>query len=66
MRSAFAQCTWSLTEDSCRCCGLQLPLASKGKSFSVLAGSGSYFFPALTVGADGGVMALANIIPHVR
>lgn len=44
---------------------VKLPLASKGKSFSVLAGSGSYFFPALTVGADGGVMALANIIPHV-
>jgi len=33
--------------------------------FQVLAGSASFFFPALTVGAVGGVMALANIAPQV-
>jgi len=32
--------------------------------FQVLAGSASFFFPALTVGAAGGVMALANIAPQ--
>jgi len=33
------------------------------KGFSVMAGSGSYFFPALMAGATGGVMALANVFP---
>lgn len=32
-------------------------------SFRILAGSGGFFLPALSVGADGGVMALANIAP---
>jgi 4-hydroxy-2-oxoglutarate aldolase len=32
--------------------------------FQVLAGSASFFFPALVVGAAGGVMALANIAPQ--
>lgn len=35
-----------------------------GESFQVLAGSASFFFPGLTVGAVGGVMALANIAPQ--
>lgn len=33
-------------------------------SFQILAGSASFFFPALAVGAVGGVMALANIAPQ--
>lgn len=33
--------------------------------FQVLAGSAGFFFPALTVGAVGGVMALANLAPRV-
>lgn len=32
--------------------------------FQVLAGSAGFFFPALTVGAVGGVLALANIAPR--
>jgi 4-hydroxy-2-oxoglutarate aldolase len=32
--------------------------------FQVLAGSASFFFPALVIGAVGGVMALANIAPQ--
>lgn len=32
--------------------------------FQVLAGSAGFFFPALTVGAVGGVMALANVAPQ--
>ncbi|MCL4486925.1 MAG: dihydrodipicolinate synthase family protein [Chloroflexi bacterium] len=32
--------------------------------FSVLAGSGSYFYPALCVGAKGAVAALANVAPR--
>jgi 4-hydroxy-2-oxoglutarate aldolase len=32
--------------------------------FQVLAGSASFFFPALVVGATGGVMALANVAPR--
>jgi 4-hydroxy-2-oxoglutarate aldolase len=32
--------------------------------FQVLAGSGSFLFPALTVGAKGGVMALASVAPE--
>lgn len=33
------------------------------KGFQILAGSGSFFVPALAVGAVGGIMALANIAP---
>jgi 4-hydroxy-2-oxoglutarate aldolase len=40
------------------------PLRKAGKAFSVLAGSGSYFYHALEAGADGGVMALANLLPQ--
>ena len=32
--------------------------------FSVLAGSGSFFYPALTLGAAGGVLAVANVLPE--
>jgi 4-hydroxy-2-oxoglutarate aldolase len=32
--------------------------------FQVLAGSGSFLFPALAVGAKGGVMALASVAPE--
>jgi 4-hydroxy-2-oxoglutarate aldolase len=32
--------------------------------FQVLAGSASFFFPALAVGAVGGVLALANVAPQ--
>ena len=35
-----------------------------GDSFQVLAGSGSFLLPALSVGAVGGVMALACVAPH--
>lgn len=35
-----------------------------GKGFQVLAGSGGFFFPALAVGAVGGIMAVANIAPQ--
>ncbi|HKT78936.1 MAG TPA: dihydrodipicolinate synthase family protein [Vicinamibacterales bacterium] len=31
--------------------------------FSVLAGSGATFYPALTVGASGGILALAGVLP---
>ncbi|MBU0596036.1 dihydrodipicolinate synthase family protein, partial [Candidatus Bipolaricaulota bacterium] len=31
------------------------------REFRILAGSAGFFLPALSVGADGGVMALANI-----
>lgn len=34
-----------------------------GPAFQVLAGSGSFLLPALSVGAVGGVLALANIAP---
>ncbi len=33
-------------------------------SFNVLAGSASFFYPALVLGAVGGIMALANIAPE--
>jgi 4-hydroxy-2-oxoglutarate aldolase len=33
------------------------------KDFQVLAGSSSTFYPALAVGASGGILALANIVP---
>ena len=32
--------------------------------FSVLAGSGSFFYLALTLGAAGGVLAVANLLPE--
>ncbi|MDE3090469.1 MAG: dihydrodipicolinate synthase family protein [Chloroflexota bacterium] len=32
--------------------------------FSVIAGSGSYFYPALCIGAKGAVAALANVAPR--
>lgn len=32
--------------------------------FSVLAGSGSFFYPALTLGGAGGVLAVANVLPE--
>ncbi|MBW1779873.1 MAG: dihydrodipicolinate synthase family protein [Deltaproteobacteria bacterium] len=35
-----------------------------GDTFQVLAGSGSFLLPALSVGAVGGVMALAAVAPH--
>jgi 4-hydroxy-2-oxoglutarate aldolase len=37
---------------------------SAGDSFQVLAGSGSFLLPALSVGAVGGVMALASVAPN--
>lgn len=37
---------------------------SVGPDFQVLAGSASFFLPALAVGAVGGVMALANVAPQ--
>jgi len=36
---------------------------TRGQDFTVLAGSGSFFFASLCVGAAGGVMALANVAP---
>jgi 4-hydroxy-2-oxoglutarate aldolase len=39
-------------------------VGSVGPEFQVLAGSASFFLPALAVGAAGGVMALANIAPQ--
>jgi 4-hydroxy-2-oxoglutarate aldolase len=35
-----------------------------GSGFQILAGSGGFLVPALSVGAIGGIMALANIAPH--
>ena len=35
-----------------------------GDAFQVLAGSGSFLLPALSIGAVGGVMALAAVAPH--
>jgi 4-hydroxy-2-oxoglutarate aldolase len=35
-----------------------------GAEFQVLAGSASFFFPGLAVGAAGGILALANIAPE--
>ncbi len=32
--------------------------------FSVLAGSGGFFYPALALGATGGVLAVANLLPE--
>jgi len=36
-----------------------------GPGFALLAGSASFFLPALSAGADGGILALANIAPSV-
>jgi 4-hydroxy-2-oxoglutarate aldolase len=33
-------------------------------TFSVLAGSSSTFYPSLVVGASGGILALANVVPE--
>lgn len=41
----------------------QLVRLTKGKGFDVLAGSANHFLPALVVGAQGGILALANIAP---
>ncbi|MGB2982546.1 MAG: dihydrodipicolinate synthase family protein [Candidatus Bipolaricaulia bacterium] len=38
---------------------------SADTGFSVLAGSAGFFLPALAVGADGGVLGLANIAPSI-
>ena len=38
--------------------------AAAREGFQVLAGSGSFLLPALSVGAVGGVMALASVAPH--
>ncbi len=38
--------------------------AEKRTAFQVLAGSASFLFPALCVGAIGGVVALANVAPQ--
>jgi len=35
-----------------------------GDDFHVLAGSGGFLLPALAIGADGGILALANIRPE--
>ncbi|MGI6037386.1 MAG: dihydrodipicolinate synthase family protein [Limnochordia bacterium] len=37
--------------------------ATRGENFAVLAGSANHFLPALAVGAQGGILALANIAP---
>jgi 4-hydroxy-2-oxoglutarate aldolase len=39
-------------------------VASTPEAFSVLAGSGSTFFPALCAGASGGILALAALLPE--
>uniref|UniRef100_A0A7V3YLI5 Dihydrodipicolinate synthase family protein n=1 Tax=Candidatus Caldatribacterium californiense TaxID=1454726 RepID=A0A7V3YLI5_9BACT len=39
--------------------------ASEGKEFFVLAGSADFVFPALLVGAVGGVLSLANVFPDL-
>jgi 4-hydroxy-2-oxoglutarate aldolase len=41
----------------------QLVRLTAGKGFDVLAGSANHFLPALAVGAQGGILALANIAP---
>lgn len=37
---------------------------TQGKDFSILAGSAGFLLPALSVGAVGGICALANILPN--
>jgi 4-hydroxy-2-oxoglutarate aldolase len=39
-------------------------VTSTPEAFSVLAGSGSSFFPALCAGASGGILALAALLPE--
>jgi 4-hydroxy-2-oxoglutarate aldolase len=39
-------------------------VSRSGDGFQVLAGSGSFLLPALSIGAVGGVMALAAVAPH--
>jgi len=39
-------------------------VSSSADGFQVLAGSGSFLLPALSIGAVGGVMALAAVAPH--
>lgn len=38
--------------------------ACKGQDFAVLAGSAGFLLPALQVGAQGGICALANVLPR--
>ncbi len=38
---------------------------SVGNKISVLAGTGETFFPTLTLGGHGGVLAIANVAPHL-
>lgn len=39
--------------------------ASSGEDFWVLAGSADFFFPAVLLGAVGGVLSLANVFPEI-
>ena len=41
----------------------EMVAATEQEDFQVLAGSASFLLPALTVGAVGGICALANILP---
>ena len=43
---------------------LSLFKSSTGNDFSVFAGTASILYPGLCVGADGGILALANIAPN--
>ena len=36
-----------------------------GKKFQILAGGAGFFLPALSIGATGGILALANILPQL-
>jgi 4-hydroxy-2-oxoglutarate aldolase len=40
-------------------------IASAAPGFAVLAGSASFLYPALCLGATGGILALANVAPRV-
>jgi len=40
-------------------------LSTQGKDFWVLAGSASFFFPAVILGGVGGVLSLANVFPDL-
>lgn len=44
--------------------GAILASLPEDRGFAVLAGSTSFFYPALHLGADGGVLSLANAIPE--
>jgi len=39
-------------------------IAGASRSFSVMAGSASFLLPSLCIGASGGILALANILPN--